>query len=336
MRESASQRGAGGRGVSSGRVLTGLFALMLLACGIFAALYYKVLFYERTAARHIPDGTTFAARLDLEQIVLFAPLREHVMPVLLDAKGAVAEKERLDKIEAATGVNLGMDVREVVIAHAPAGVGVVIGGRFPRGGVVEGFAGLLAEEGNTECRLDSAVLSCRSPAIVAQQAADGTVVMATSMAMLQSMLPTGTAYHRLGLEVEGPGSFGLLPDRAMFDQNSLLARLPVLAELNAVDRIHGAIELDEEVSLTVVLEPTAGADLSAWLPKLEQFRDLSLTMLRFSAGRDYGGERAVLERLRFTANETGSVVASAVWNASEIDQAARSLAALLSGWFSQG
>jgi hypothetical protein len=313
-------------------VLGGFFALMILAVAGFAWLYSRWIEVPRVAAYHVPPGARFVARVDLRQIALFAPVRQHVVPVLLQRQGqTLDEKGELERLEDATGVNLGMDVLEVVVAQHGSHFGLVVGGRLPKGGVVEGIPAYLGDTSAHGCALRGVRLCCASPRLCVEQATDGALVAATDPSLLDAMLPSGSAHQELGLEPEGPGSFGLrVPE---FDRGAwgLLGRTARLDGLSDVARVEGRLLLEDPVKLRFEGVPRPGASLAEWPSKLERWRSTLQAVQLFAPGQDLAGERALLGRLVF-GSSGDRVTAEASWESQEIEQAARSLGAIVGAW----
>lgn len=310
-------------------MLLGLLALMLVAVGTFVGLYFRFVSVPRVAAYHVPPGARFAARLDLQQIALFAPIREHVVPVLLQRRGQPPDqKGQLERIEASTGINLGMDVMELVVVQRRGALGAVVAGRLPDEGVAAGILEYLGPDNDRGCTLRGERLCCRAPELCLEQASDGALVIATNAALLEAMLPSSDGYQELGLEPEGPGSFG--GSLADFD----LRGVPVLGTSSAlavaanVARVEGKIRLEQEVTLRIEAVPRPGTSLSGLPERLESVRTALTTAALFAPGQDIAGERALLARLRF-GTEGARVTAEAEWQRHEIEQAARSLGAVL-------
>jgi hypothetical protein len=325
-------------GLRSRWVLLALLGLMLVAVLAFGWLYYRLVYFERVAVRHVAPSATLAVRLDLEQVLLFAPVREHILPVVLRGADGKDDATQLERIEAATGINLGMDLREVVLVQRASDAqygepqwGVVIAGLFPKAGVMAGLGLLLADEPLRGCRVDADRLRCAHPEFVATQASDGALIVAATENFLNELLPSSDAYQTLGLLAEGPGSFGLLLSDA-FTSAAPLVRMPGFRDLDQVARLQGHLVLGEETTLHLEAWPKSGRGLSSWAPRLTQLRDATLLLLRLRPGQDYGGERALLSRLQFEAGQQGTVRATATWLEAEIDQAAKSAAAGLSAW----
>jgi hypothetical protein len=283
----------------------------------------------------VPVGARFAARIDLRQIALFAPIREHVVPVLLERRGqTLDQKAELDRIERATGVNLGMDVFEVVVAQRDHDLGFVVGGRLPKGNVVEGIPQYLGDGSPGRCTLNGPRLCCAEPQLCVEQASDGAIVAATTEALLDAMLPSSNAYRELGLEAEGPGSFGLRVQGLNLGGLGRLPGLAALSDLAGVERVEGHLALQDEVEVHLEGVPRPGVSLADWPPKLEQLRAALQALSLFTPGQDFGGERALLGRLQF-GSSGDRVTADATWQAREIEQAARSLGAILGAWLGE-
>ncbi len=44
-------------------------------------IYFKFVAYGRVAARHLPDDTTLAARIDVETLLIAGPVRSRLLPL---------------------------------------------------------------------------------------------------------------------------------------------------------------------------------------------------------------------------------------------------------------
>src|SRR5262245_41010313 len=63
-------------------------ALAVLIAGLGLLFYFRVWRYEATARRHIPSNANVAIRLELADLVLFGPVRKHLLPLALPEKDA--------------------------------------------------------------------------------------------------------------------------------------------------------------------------------------------------------------------------------------------------------
>ncbi len=134
-------------------VAAGLVALTAVALTVAVLMYTQLMGYERVAARHLPAGVEAAVRIDVEQRVLFDPVRRRLLPVLRRAIAPSLDStdaERLfARLKGRTGLELGVDLREIVVASGPGTGewGLVLGGLFPRHAVLEALHSLLQEAG---------------------------------------------------------------------------------------------------------------------------------------------------------------------------------------------
>jgi len=232
-----------------------VFALTIVGAFIGGVvIYFKFVAYGRVAAKHLPAETTFAARIDIETLTISEPVRKHLLPLFdLGVIGAPNLKARHDRFRAHTGVELGRDLREIVFGVSDGGWVVVLGGKFPRTGLIDGLAVTLEEE-QTPATVQAGVIQVGSGAAIGQ-ASDGAVVVASDRVRLQSALAGSDVYLRLGLPPEGAGGFAL----------ELGQHAP--ASLQQFQRIAGSLQLDKglEADLAVRLKPGASAEKDAVL-----------------------------------------------------------------------
>ena len=236
------------------RVRTGLghravftvFGLTLFAA--FAGgmlIYFKFVAYARVAARHLPADTVLAARIDVETVLITQSLSNRLLPLFdQGVHGPAGLKARHDRFRAHTGVELGRDLREIVLGVAGAGWVVVFGGKFPKTGLVEGLRTTLQEE-NTEATLVGGILQVRGGPAVGQ-AIDGALVVASDPARLRAALEGSEAYLKLGLPPEGAGGFALLVGD------------PVPPGFDGFARVSGSVELSQDMAVDVAVRLQAG------------------------------------------------------------------------------
>src|SRR5262245_2221176 len=141
------------RGCVVASIAAGLALALLVGVGLY--LYFVFWRYEPTAQRHVPAQTTVALRIDPAELVLFKPFRTHLMPLIEGgpeaSSGAKPAKNRIVRLKEHTGVDLSMDVRELILATVDAQSWVLlIGGRIQRGRFVRGLESVLREEGRTD------------------------------------------------------------------------------------------------------------------------------------------------------------------------------------------
>lgn len=181
----ASEKAPSGRPF---RVVAAVFlGLLVVGLGLGLVVYQKYVAYVPTVARHVPADASMAARIDLTHVMLYAPYRSSIMP-LVD-RGGPSASGRGARL-AARGVRLGADVRELLVALGP-GPGewvLVVGGQLPSG-LGETLRAVLEEESRVaEPRPgERFFLPPNGPWFA--QAADNAFVLASSEGRLSQSLP---------------------------------------------------------------------------------------------------------------------------------------------------
>lgn len=244
----AEQRVRGGSVPRRWSLVLALGVPILVLLGI-AVGYHRLVYFERVAALHVPAGARFATRIDLEQVVLFEPVRKNLLPVLDAASASVNGQSLSQRITATTGINLAMDLREILFA-----VGqqedqwlVVLSGLFPKDVLPAVATAIVQDARLVAVPRGDGVLRLDPLAMFMTQAADGAFLISNQEALLRaSVLPTQT-FHSLGLSPEGAGSVAaVLSDDAW---------LP----LAALARVRAEVALGATVRLRVEAEPSAAA-----------------------------------------------------------------------------
>ncbi|MDI1446542.1 hypothetical protein [Polyangium sp. 6x1] len=312
-------------------VLVGVAAVFVVAAIAALAFWNFVLRYRPTARAHVPAGTNIAIRLEAADIVLFGPVREHLLKLALDESSAPEAKapsrpSRAARIQDQTGVRLPADLREVVVASMDGKSWVaLLGGRIERGRFVKGLAEVAREEGWTGYRREGELFV--GPSIVIGQADDGTILVGTDRSIVEAALPATEEGQKLGLPEKGAVTFAIARQafEALSGANMITPRASVLG---TVERATGTLALGGSPELVVRLEPTKAADA----PKLEEgarglLGDLGLALLLLP---DVAGEK---EALRGTTvkREGNVVVLRAPWPYEGLDRATATLADKLRG-----
>ncbi len=327
---SAPQRKPGAK--SSSRVLLGLMVLALAAIGGFTIAYYRLVHYDRQAVLHIPPGTAMAARLDVEQVVLYEPLRKHLFPVLNDARGQ-DKPPALERFERLTSVNLGMDLRELVFCAAPGGDwALLVGGLFPTSGVIEGLAQLLEQDQVRSCQLSGTTLSCTSPRLLMRQADDGVIVLASSEAQLHKAATPSTTFEELGMPREGAGAF-VITDQALRPllDNPLLRLAPGGTTLSRIQRANAELSLGQNADVKLTLIPGEGLSVEQLQAHAEQLLSVLKVLSSLNPSGGLASERQLLARASIQAAPGGLVVRSH-YTQQELDLAAREIAGAMRAW----
>jgi hypothetical protein len=321
-----------------------IVALVLLALFGAAALgavvaYYKLLHYERVAVRHIPPSAAWAARVDVERVALFEPVRRHLLPLVNDigsatpAASAPSGRDLATALRQELGLNLGMDLREIVVAGGP-GFGdwlVVLGGIFPRRSdlIVRASELLLSQAGvRTRPSADDLLLFEGAGSALAQ-ADDGSLIFGTSPELVKAALVPSLRHAELGLMPDqGVGGFGVLP-ASLLDPRVLRVVGSIAATLATIQRVQGRLEPEANGRVALHVDmlsttPAAGlaGEVQSWLGSVA-------SLMAFVPGADVAGERALLSRATVNVTPENSVRLSSYLESAEVDRACQALSTWL-------
>lgn len=259
MGDEPESRGARTRpraGIAPGWVLLGLGLSFVAAFGIAWFLYDRYVAYERIAALHLAPNPSLLVRADLEKVAMYEPFRRHLLPLLSERPAKPRLKPRLTRLRHHTGVELGVDIRELVFSrNGESGQWIIaLSGRFPKQGVVAGTHRALQEEGiRSELEPSGRWLSFDNGVRLAQ-AVDGVVLVASDLASLEHARVPGQGYQKLGISLEQPLGVGLLNAAARGQAR--------------VERVTSLLELGRPHRLTSTLSAAPGNSLgradSAW------------------------------------------------------------------------
>jgi hypothetical protein len=329
--EEAPDRRSGGQ--SYKRIYVAFFGLLLVAGTVAAVMYFKLLHYERAAALHLPPDTTVVARIDVENVVLFEPVRKHLLPLANELRaGDPKLKSRLKRLEQHTRIELAVDLREIAVARgsAPGDWVIVFGGLFPKQNVVSGLRQVFAEEGlQGDLSSDGTRLTLGN-GLTLGQAEDGCILIAASAARLESALPRQDTFQRLLLARDGAGGFALAGDfaRALADAPFVSA----VPELREITRVQGELQLGNPLQISSQVELKQQGEPA----EVERRVRATLDALRAFATQppdvDYAGEARILEKTKPRLAGQGSVELAAPWDRADVDRAAESVARALRAW----
>jgi hypothetical protein len=304
------------------------FALLMGVGGYVA--YRELLHYERRALRHVPGGAELVVRVDLEKILLFEPVRRHLLPLLdhaalgpapgVDAAHAAAPS-RLARLREASVLNLGLDLREIVFARRGSAWLLALGGMMDRAGLVDGIERVLASEPGARLRRDAGLLVLTPSGVALGQAEDGVLLLGSDRDVVLEALSSTSEPTALGELTQGAASLGVLPGGF---QSWLGRGESAPALLGSIARVTGRLELGEPLELSVQVELAADTEAAQLRRALETW--LGAGSGNFVPLADWGGERAVLARSRFEQLTPNTVVVISAWQQNELDRAARSLA----------
>lgn len=308
--------------------LAALLAAVAMA-GAYVA-YLELLHYRRRAAEHLPPNTVFAARLDVEQVLLFDPVRRHLLPLVELVPPATVRAERPDEQAhtrlarlRAAGLNLGLDLREIVVATtADDGWLIALGGLFPDRGALAAIEHVLHEENAQGWqRVDSRLELSSSGAVVAQ-AQDGTLLLADRHHTLAAALPVSTRHLELGLAREGAGGAAM----DLTGQEASTWTYPGPPSWLGSRRATASLRLDRDVELELRIEAGDARRAQALAREANQWAAAKTPDI---GGLPPGGSDPVglWARTKAVKADRTSLNLVSYWRPSELDRCARELAA---------
>jgi hypothetical protein len=229
-------------------VYVGLFLVFLAVLGAFFAGYWRFIRYERRALQHVPVASVFALRLDLQPVVLFEPVRRHLFPLLEKLSWG---SSGLARVEAASGVNLSMDLRELVLATQADGRWLLVaGGLFDAAKLEQAAAAVLNQSTPGKCHALTMGFDCGEFSFAA--AKDGTLLVGSESALVTQGEVVTPRYQSLNVNDRAAASWGL-------DVQSAAAggTLGAITALRALGLTHARGELDLSDPLGVTVELTS-------------------------------------------------------------------------------
>lgn len=175
----------------------GVFALLLAAgvsLGVF--IHGRYVAAERVIARHLPADAALVLRWDVEKVTTFEPTRRYLLPLVdqprttTDEPAPASADGRTERLRKASGMSLGRDLRELAVVVGPGGDDwmIAVGGSFPKGQLLPASQPVLAAEGWHWTSGPAGALVAPE-GVALGQAADGTVLLASSGGLLARALP---------------------------------------------------------------------------------------------------------------------------------------------------
>lgn len=317
------------------------FAALVFGCLIAAGMwvaYAKLIHYERRATLHLPPEPDFVARLEVEQVALFEPVRRHLLPLINrlplahapDHAGAIAS-DRLALLREHAGLNLGFDLREILVATAQGGQRwvLVLGGLFPRQGLVSSIERALAADGVSGLTRAGDALLFAPWDVALGQATDGTLILASHREVLESALSPSARSDELGIASEGAGSV-LLSGEAF---RSAWGRSEDSWQA-AIERISVTLQLAQQFELATRIELRPAAEPRAVLAGLERGAAAAGAPAFFDPRADWAAEWLSSARSSPLDDSENVIKFTASWRTSELDRNARGLASWLERQFS--
>lgn len=310
-------------------------AALLVAALTAAYVYFRILRPPPRAHLHLPPACAAALRVDGVDLLAFEPVRNHVLPVLRDARlhqraGGPSLRERL---KAATGIGLPDDVREVAFGSADGVQWVAaIGGNLESGRFVRGLETILREDGVAGWTRDGDLLLGPLGWAIAQ-ADDGTIVLGTTASVVRSSLPARDP-SATDLRLPHDAAIGFVAMGDLLDP--AFAVLPgskdLLEPKATFDLVTGTFSLGSEPALDLTLRPRSrpAAELA---PALQtQLAALGLMLMLVPANL-HGARQAIAGAV--VKAEGQDVRVHAPWPRAELESAAAELAPILAAFLAE-
>lgn len=326
-------------GRRAGLVVSILVTLTLLAGLGGFAFYWTVIRYEPVAHRHIPEGSSLAARFDFQEIALFGPVRRHLWPLLLDEgwnHDEGGEPSWPKRIEARTGLNLARDIREmVVVSHGPTVSGrwlVILGGKIPAG-LMPKLAQVVSEEsrlGWAFSKEDEVLSSALGIAI--GQAKDRALIIASDRSTLSAALPSQSGGETMGLPEAGAFTFAVAPSAWREWGSGIAANLlPGMRTLSKIQGCNGRFSLGSSPELQMQCRLASDIDPNHARSSLMTLVNTVRGMSALAGGPDLLGERQALSRLEIEAYPDGRLRMTAPWPLEALERGTKTLAEKIRG-----
>lgn len=319
-----------------GLALFGLGAACVAALGTWLA-YGQFIHYERRALAHVPAGAELVARLDVEKVPLFEPVRRHLLPLIdslplssASASDARSGQGRLARLRDA-GFNIAVDLREILVADVsePPGWVVVLGGLYDAEGFVPTLEAVLRAEDATGVTRVGDTLRFAPWGVMLGQAADGSLIVASDSTTLASALPASEHSASLGLAASGAGELFASSEwlRAAWGRLDRGASQPTW--LGLLRSVALTFRLGSDLHLDGRLDAAAPGQVNQLQAELERWREAQRLTAPSIPQADWGGERAILARAQIGQAVGSTVLFSSSWERSEFDRAVRSGASWL-------
>lgn len=309
-----------------------ILAALLLVGGV--AFYLFVWRYDPVAHKHIPGNANLAARLQFSDIALFAPVREHLWPLVFEpaAHEGKPGKTRAERIHRATGVNLATDVRELYVASVEGKAFVaLVGGKLERGRFVKGIAALAKEEAWPGGWHEEGELLVGPSGVTIGQAEDGTIAVGTTAAIVLASLPATEDYKRLMLPEDGAASFAVTKEA--WSGAAGAAVVAHASVLRKIERAGGHFTLSKQPELAMEIVPAEGNEAAALAGEIEQLlAEMRIVTLLLP---DVAGEKGALQATKVVARGD-RVMVTAPWAYEALDRGCARLALLLRVGFGVG
>jgi len=247
------------RGGLSHRAIFSALAIAV-ALGVYggALLYTRFVSFTRVAASHVPATFSAAVRVDVEQVILFEPVRRSLFPLLNELPTpSTKEAPRVRRLESEAGVQLAIDLRELLLGWDNAGNWLgVIAGKFPSQRVAQAVAAEYAssiKQPISPLSLAGAVAAFQlTRELTLAEAVDGALLLGNRKGVELGLLAEGHL-----LPKEGPGALAISGGEwQRLAQRAVAAAWPkpeLAAEFSKLAGLNGKVEIGSEVTLDLEL-----------------------------------------------------------------------------------
>jgi hypothetical protein len=306
-------------------LIISFIAMLVLGLAVGTAVWSLVFRYQPTALAHVPAGSNVVVRIEAADIVLFGPVRNNLLPLLLEDKPketALNKVPFVERLQDRTGVRLPVDVREVLVATMDGkNVVAILGGKISRGKFVSGLAEIAKEENWPGFRLEEEVLV--GPNVAVGQADDGTIIVGTNRAIVMTALPATDEGSKMGLPDLGAVRF-VIAKQAWENVANMGRVVPEAGSFAKVRRGTGSFTLGTNPELVLRLEPEPGVD-SATIEKGAADLLANMRLLMMLAPDRFGEKEAL--RQAVVSRDGAQVVVRAPWPYEGLEQGSAVLAA---------
>lgn len=307
----------------------GVIFTALASLGAWVA-YTRLVHYRRCAVEHLPPETELVARLDVEQVVLFEPLRRHLIPLIdrLPLAGAATNagaETRTTRLRREAGLNLGLDLREVLVATVPDRRWVLVLGGLFRQDLVPAIERELTSEAATGWRRAGEALEFTPSGAALAQASDGSLLLASDRALLEAALPSSTRFRELELGREGAG--GARIQHALLDRWAAEGDTPQW--LGSVQSAALDLRLSREIEVGVRLQFPDAASAAAALAQQGPSPQPGAAGSALDSAADKLDAWGFLARASHAQLSGTTFQFMSTWRQTELDRAARDFAAWL-------
>jgi hypothetical protein len=305
-----------------------MIALGVVAVFTAIVIYQRVLADDRKAVTHLPPDTLEVVRVDVERVLVYEPMRRHWFP-LVDALGlplSAPSEPRLQRLHRATQIELGLDLREIVLGRGarPGEWVLVLGGKFAKKNVIPSIARVLDDEGpRWQVAADGRVAVSESSGLAIGQADDGAIVIGPTEARVRSALPTSRTYEQLGIPLSGGGALAAKGDPLAARVTSVVRLAPALATAGHLERVTGELSLGAPARGRLVLRFSPGTDTPRATAQVrETVKELERAVATHPELRPFA---TPLKTAEVSSTVAGIVEIAFDWPEAELDQGAEAV-----------